>query len=61
MCMVLIYFILKYFNYDVVILNSMFYRYFIIGINIFVMGLFKIYYGKKYVVWEIIVKYYIVG
>lgn len=58
---VLIYSILKHFNYDVAILNSTFYRHSIIGINIPATGLFKTHYGKKYVVWETTAKYYTAG
>ncbi|MEL6813028.1 MAG: hypothetical protein AAFP76_17020 [Bacteroidota bacterium] len=58
---VLIYSILKYFNYDVAILNSEFYRHSIIGINLPAAGIFKRHYGKKYVVWETTAKYYEAG
>jgi hypothetical protein len=58
---VLIYSILKHFNYDVAILNSEFYRHSIIGVNIPATGLYKTYYGKKYVVWETTAKYYTAG
>jgi hypothetical protein len=58
---VLVYSILKYFNYDVAILNSDFYRHSIIGINLPSSGTFKMYRGKKYVVWETTAKYYTAG
>ncbi|HPF11553.1 MAG TPA: hypothetical protein PKW08_05795 [Flavobacteriaceae bacterium] len=58
---VLIYSVLKYFNYDVAILNSDFYRHSIIGINLPASGIYKTYYGKKYVVWETTAKYYTAG
>jgi len=58
---VLIYSILKHFNYDVAILNSEFYRHSIIGINLPAKGLHKKYYGKRYVVWETTAKYYTAG
>lgn len=58
---VLIYSILKHFNYDVAILNSEFYRHSIIGLNLPAKGLYKNYYGKKYVVWETTAKYYTAG
>ncbi len=58
---VLIYSILKHFNYDVAIVNSIFYRHSIIGINIPTNGLHKIYNGKKYVLWETTAKYFKVG
>ena len=58
---VIIYSILKYFNYDVAILNSEFYRHSIIGINLPSTGIYKRHYGKKYVVWETTAKYYAPG
>jgi len=58
---VIIYAILKHFNYDVAILNSEFYRHSIIGINLPVSGIHKLHYGKKYVVWETTAKYYEAG
>ena len=58
---VLIYSILKYFNYDVAILNSDFYRHSIIGINLPTSGLYKTNNGKKYVVWETTAKYFKAG
>ncbi|MEZ4874320.1 MAG: hypothetical protein R2793_02410 [Flavobacteriaceae bacterium] len=58
---VLIYSILKHFNYDVAILNSDFYRHSIIGLNLPATGITKSYYGKKYVVWETTAKYYTAG
>lgn len=58
---VIIYSILKYFNYDVAILNSDFYRHSIMGINLPTTGIHKRHYGKKYVVWETTAKYYEAG
>ena len=58
---VLIYSILKHFNYDVAILNSDFYRHSIIGVNLPMAGIHKMHYGKKYVVWETTAKYYEAG
>ncbi len=49
---VLIYSILNYFGYDVAILNSNEYLHSIIGLNIPGTGSYKLYNGKKYVVWE---------
>lgn len=58
---VLIYSILKRFNYDVAILNSDYYLHSIIGINLPATGSFKIYNGKKYMAWETTSKYYSIG
>jgi len=58
---VIIYSILKYFNYDVAIVNSNFYRHSIIGINLPSSGLHKVYNGKKYTLWETTAKYFEVG
>ncbi len=58
---ILIYSILKHFDYDVAILNSDFYRHSIIGINIPAKGSHKIYQGKKYKVWETTSKYFEAG
>lgn len=58
---VLIFSILKQFNYDVAILNSDFYRHSILGINIPAKGEHKIYKGKKYKVWETTAKYFEAG
>jgi len=58
---VLIYSILKHFNYDVAILNSDFYRHSILGLNLPKSGLNKIYNGKKYVLWETTAKYFTAG
>ena len=49
---VIIYAILKYYNYDVAILNSNHYLHSILGLNIPAAGDFKKHNGKKYVVWE---------
>jgi hypothetical protein len=58
---VLIYSILKHFNYDIAIVNSDFYRHSILGINLPANGLYKIHNGKKYVLWETTAKYFEVG
>lgn len=58
---VLIYSILKQFNYDVAILNSDFYRHSILGINLPAKGSYKTYKGKKYKVWETTTKYFEAG
>ena len=58
---VLIYSILKHFNYDVAILNSDFYRHSIIGLNIPGSGNTKLFKGKKYLLWETTAKYYSAG
>jgi len=58
---VIIYSILKHFNYDVAIVNSDFYRHSILGINIPSSGLYKLHNGKKYVLWETTAKYFEIG
>jgi len=58
---VIIYSILKYFKYDVAIVNSDFYRHSIIGINLPASGDFKLYNGKKYILWETTAMYYKAG
>ncbi len=58
---VIIYSILKHFEYDVAILNSSHYRHSILGINLPATGLTKVYRGKKYAVWETTAKYYEAG
>jgi hypothetical protein len=58
---VLIYSILKHFDYDVAILNSNFYRHSILGLNIPGIGKIKLYQGKKYILWETTAKYYSAG
>ncbi|WP_232729108.1 hypothetical protein [Ulvibacter sp. MAR_2010_11] len=58
---VLIYSILKHFNYDVAIVNSDFYRHSVIGINLPASGLTKIHNGKKYILWETTAKFFEVG
>lgn len=58
---VLIYSILKHFNYDVAIANSDFYRHSVMGINLPASGLHKIYRGKKYMLWETTAKHFEVG
>lgn len=50
---VTLYSVLKYFDFDVVILNSDVYMHSMLGINIQgVRGNFKVYNGKKYLFWE---------
>ncbi|MFT6126680.1 hypothetical protein ABXT64_06825 [Candidatus Marifrigoribacter sp. Uisw_064] len=58
---VIIYSILKHFNYDVAIVNSNFYRHSILGINIPSRGLYKLHNGKRYVLWETTGKYFEIG
>lgn len=58
---VLIYTILKHFNYDVAIANSDFYRHSILGLNIPATGSYKIYKGRKYTLWETTGKYFKLG
>ncbi len=58
---VIIYAILKHFNYDVAILNSDFYKHSILGINLPASGLNKVYNGKKYILWETTAKYFEAG
>lgn len=58
---VIIYSILKHFNYDVAIANSDFYRHSIVGLNIPSTGSYKEYRGKKYTLWETTGKYFKLG
>lgn len=58
---VLIYSILKHFDFDVAIVNSDFYRHSILGLNIPATGLYKPYRGKKYTLWETTGKYFKLG
>ncbi|MBV1923670.1 MAG: hypothetical protein KUG68_06565 [Flavobacteriaceae bacterium] len=58
---VIIYSILKHFNYDVAIVNSDFYRHSILGVNIPSSGLYKLHNGKRYVLWETTAKYFEIG
>ncbi|MAP53679.1 hypothetical protein [Altibacter sp.] len=58
---VLIYSILKYFQYDVAIANSDFYKHSILAINIPASGLFKVHNGKKYILWETTAAYFQAG
>ncbi|QIE59498.1 hypothetical protein G5B37_07965 [Rasiella rasia] len=58
---VLIYSVLKHFGYDVAILNSVFYRHSILGINLPAAGDYKAYNGKRYVLWETTAKYFKAG
>lgn len=57
----LIYSILKHFNYDVAIANSDFYRHSIIGLNIAATGKNKTYRGKTYMLWETTSKHFKIG
>lgn len=57
----LIFAILKYFGYDVAILNSDFYLHSVIGITLPSTGSYKMYYGKKYYLWETTNKHYKIG
>lgn len=58
---VLIYSILKHFNYDVAIANSDFYRHSILGLNIPATGKQKKYRGKTYTLWETTAKHFPIG
>lgn len=58
---VLIFSILRHFNYDVAILNSDYYRHSIIGLNLPAAGLHKMHFGKKYMTWETTAKYFRIG
>ena len=58
---VLVYSILKHFDYDVAILNSEFYKHSILGLNIPSSGKVKLYRGKKYALWETTAKYFSAG
>ena len=50
---ILLYIVLKHYNYDVVILNSWLYEHSIIGINLPTSGsMYKYYNGKRYYAWE---------
>lgn len=58
---VLLYSVLKHFDYDVAILNSDFYRHSILGLNIPASGSYKVHRGKRYYVWETTSKYFRIG
>ena len=58
---VLLYSVLKHFNYDVAILNSDFYRHSILGVNIPASGAYKLHRGKRYYLWETTAKYFKLG
>ena len=58
---VLLYSVLKHFDYDVAILNSSYYRHSILGLNIPASGLYKVWRGKRYYVWETTSKYFRIG
>lgn len=53
--------VLSAFNYDVAILNSDFYRHSILGLNLPSSGQYKLFYGKKYLVWETTAPNHILG
>lgn len=58
---VLLYAVLKHFNYDVAILNSSKYRHSVLGLNIPASGLYKAHRGKRYYLWETTAKYFNIG
>lgn len=58
---VLVYTLLKHFNYDVAILNSDFYLHSVMGINLPGQGAYKTFNGKRYYVWETTAKYFTLG
>ena len=58
---VLIFTILRYFGYDVVILNSDLYAHSVIGLNIHSSGRYKYYRGRRYYTWETTAKGYDLG
>lgn len=58
---VLIYSLLKHFDYDVAILNSNFYRHSVLGLNIPASGKYKVWHGKRYYLWETTSKYFRIG
>ncbi len=58
---VIIYSILGYFGYDVAILNSEYYKHSILGLHVPTNGVYKVYSGKRYYVWETTNKYYTIG
>ncbi|WP_025742358.1 hypothetical protein [Aquimarina pacifica] len=58
---VIIYAILSYFNYDVAILNSDYYKHSVLGLNIPSKGKFIAQKGKRYYVWETTNKFFTIG
>ena len=58
---VLVFTLLKHFNYDVAILNSDFYLHSVIGINLPASGSHKTHRGRNYYTWETTAKYYTIG
>jgi len=52
----ILYTILKHFNFDVCIFTSVVYEHALLGINIPVVGKYKVFRGKKYYFWETTVK-----
>lgn len=53
--------VLSAFNYDVAILNSEVYRHSILGLNLPSAGQYKLFQGKKYLVWETTAPNHIMG
>lgn len=53
--------VLSAFNYDVAILNSDVYRHSILGLNLPSAGQYKLFQGKKYLVWETTAPNHIMG
>lgn len=53
--------VLSAFNYDVAILNSDVYRHSILGLNLPQTGQYKLFYGKKYLVWETTAPHHVLG
>ncbi len=53
--------VLSAFNYDVAILNSDVYRHSILGLNLPAAGQYKLFRGKKYLVWETTAPNHIMG
>lgn len=58
---VFLYTVLKYFSYDVVILNSDTYAHSMLGINLPTSGKYKYYNNKRYYFWETTAKNYQIG
>ena len=58
---VLLYSVLKHFNYDVAILNSTEYRHSVLGLNLPASGTYKAHRGKRYYLWETTAKYFKIG
>ncbi len=58
---VILYAILSYFGYDVAILNSDYYRHSVLGLNLPSKGIYKVYNGKRYYIWETTNKHFTLG